>query len=482
VTSTAALAAQRLAADLNQHDVDCQAYSTAGLHAAITTSRVQLGAETTVIHDEAALASTTEQLQLLEAVEDGGARLIEVGDPRQNQPVGAGGLWDQIRHAADEAGAHVQLTRNQRARDPADQRDQALFRRGEIEQAISGYDSRDRVHLHLEQQRAEDQALDVAHADRADGKTTIVIAQTSNDHLDELNARAQAIRRQHGELGDDSVAVPGRPYRLHAGHDIQIRHTVQDPEQGPPRNGTTAQITDVNPRTGDLELRTTDGSELRLDQQQAAAADLRLAYVQHPFPAQGQTTDTTHVIVDDHTTREGSYVALTRARDHTHIYAANTTDETADLDPVRTLADRMSHTEPDVPSIQTPMAHENTITTDHTIDHAGPVQRPFRPVNPPERDTGHGHPQIDAAARGERAEHRDHPEPSEPRTPAPPRTVTDTRSLNNSDTEHPEIDQELAEIADRSPGRTWPRTRNRERASLQRDNALGHDHSVGWEP
>jgi hypothetical protein len=36
------------------------------------------------------------------------------------------------------------------------------------------------------------------------------------------------------------------------------------------------------------------------------------------------------------------------------------------------LADRMSHTEPDVPSIHTPLAHENTIATDHTIDHTTP--------------------------------------------------------------------------------------------------------------
>jgi len=56
VTSTAALAAQRLAGDLADQGVDCQTYSTAGLHAAVSSGRLQLGPETTVIHDEAALA------------------------------------------------------------------------------------------------------------------------------------------------------------------------------------------------------------------------------------------------------------------------------------------------------------------------------------------------------------------------------------------------------------------------------------------
>ncbi len=74
VTSTAALAAERLATELAEHGVDCAAYSTAGLHAAINHGRVELGPDTTVIHDEAALASTREQLRLLRAVETSGAQ------------------------------------------------------------------------------------------------------------------------------------------------------------------------------------------------------------------------------------------------------------------------------------------------------------------------------------------------------------------------------------------------------------------------
>ena len=205
VTSTAAVAAERLATELTDHGGTCEAYSTAALHAAITHDRVELSQRTTIIHDEAALASTREQLDLLSAVETSGARMIAVGDPEQNQPVGAGGLWSHIEHTTRTAGAHVELTHNQRARHPADRRDQALFRDGRIEQAIRGYAARDHIHLHSDPRRVEDQALDAAHADRSRGLNTMVIAQTSNDHLDQLNARAQAIRHQAGQLGADSV-------------------------------------------------------------------------------------------------------------------------------------------------------------------------------------------------------------------------------------------------------------------------------------
>ncbi len=367
VTSTAALAAESLATELNNRGVTTTAYSTAGLATAIRAGRLDLTPQTTVIHDEAALASTREQHDLLSAIESSGARLILVGDPQQNQPVGAGGLWEQIETTTRHAEAHVQLTRNQRAQDPADRQDQALFRDGQIELAIRGYAARDRIHLDPEQRRVEDQALDAAHADRAHGKSTIVIAQTSNERLDELNARAQAIRHQHGELGDESLELPGRPYQLHAGDYVQLRHTIEHPDHGQLRNGTAAEVTHINPGSGELELRLAQGSQLQLSQRQIIDADLRLAYVQHPFPAQGHTTDTAHVIIAGNATHEGTYVALTRARQQTHIYAAHTADLESDIR-LRELAERVSRSEPEIPSIQSPLAHEGQIR--ETVERA----------------------------------------------------------------------------------------------------------------
>jgi conjugative relaxase-like TrwC/TraI family protein len=365
VTSTAALAAQRLADDLQAAGVTANASSTAALHAALSTGRAGLGPHTTVIHDEAALASTRDQHRLLTAVQAGGARLIEVGDPEQSRPVGAAGLWPTIERAAHASGSRVELTRNVRAHDPEDRRDQQHFREGEIDQALRGYQERGRVTWSDEPRRAEDRALEAAEADRQAGRRTLVIAQTSNEQLDALNARAQAIRHHAGHLGDDTLSVPGRPYGLRAGDPVQIRRTFTHPGYPEPiRNGTVAEVSRVDGATGQLELQAGDGRRLELDREQLAAPDIRLAYVQHPFPAQGQTTDTTHLIVSEHATREGSYVALSRARERTDIYAnLEQAAESDERDPFATLAERMSRTEPDIPSIDYPLAHENRIAT-----------------------------------------------------------------------------------------------------------------------
>jgi ATP-dependent exoDNAse (exonuclease V) alpha subunit len=439
VTSTAALAAQRLASELAENGITCQAFSTAGLDAAITDERTELTPASTLIHDEAALASTREQIRLLREIEASGARLIAVGDPRQNQPVGAGGLWTKIEHTTRTARAHVELTQNQRARDPADRRDQARFRAGKAEMAIRGYAARDRVHLHPDQQRAEDQALDAAHTDRTNRLVTIVIAQTSNEHLDELNARAQAIRQQHGQLGEDSVPVPGRPYELHEGDHVQVRHNIRH-DHGQLRNGTTAIVSSVDPRTGAVDLRLANGTELRLHEPEIAHADLRLAYVQHPFPAQGQTTDTTHLIVTANAIREGTYVALTRARNDTHIYSPDQPDRPADLDRLQQLADRISRTEPELPSIHTPLAHETathttlqTTTRDRQLD-----QTDGELAHTAEPDTRSTEPLADVsgADTGDRAQNADRAEEQATRT-------WPTKPVRDLDTPQRLLDQEL---------------------------------------
>jgi hypothetical protein len=470
VTSTAALAAERLARELADNGADCHAYSTAALASAINNDRVVLTPQTTVIHDEAALASTREQLDLLTAVEISGARLIAVGDPQQNQPVGAGGLWQHIENAARDADAHAELTHNQRARDPGDRRDQALFRHGHAERAIRGYAARARVHFHHHTQRAEDHALDAAHRDRAEGKTTTVIAQTSNDHLDALNARAQAIRHQAGQLGDDSLPVPGRPYELRHGDQVQIRHTIQHPEHGAVRNGTAAQITDINTNTAVLELRLADGTDLRLTESQIADADLRLAYAQHPFPAQGQTTDTTHLIIGEHATREGTYVGLTRAHQTTSIYAADAPDPAPDDDRLQNLADHVSRAEPDVPSIRIPLTPG------------------------PELDTG---PRLETTTPGASFTITGQPRPIAQASAADPRPVAASIDTNRDTHTTPEriaaaaTDFVPRATPDRTPGgrlteeedaRRRPRARDGEPITRTDDLDRDRDRPIGFEP
>jgi conjugative relaxase-like TrwC/TraI family protein len=366
VTSTGALAAQRLAGELRASGVHANGYSTAALQANVEHGRLQLDPETTVIHDEAALASTREQRWILAAIHAARGRLILVGDPCQSRPVGAGGLWAHIAHAASGQAAHLELKEIRRTQDPHDRRDQALWRAGHHARALAGYDRRGRITITPSDLEAEDAALDAADTDRRAGHHVLVVCETSNDHLDQLNARAQAIRHQHGELGAHRLPITGRPYALHTGDIIQIRAPIAHPRLGRIANGTLGEVQRVHPDARHATITLNDGRTAHWTPGDLERADMRLAYVQHPFPAQGATADTTHLIAGPHATQQGTYVALTRAREQTRIY---TSHHQPDLDAsverstmIDALNDRLARTEPETPSLNTPLGHERRVT------------------------------------------------------------------------------------------------------------------------
>ncbi len=366
VTSTGAQAAERLTAELSEAGVAAQGYSTRALEAAVARGAVTLGPEVTVVHDEAALASTREQAWLLRAAAGSGARVIEVGDPRQSGAVGAGGLWPQIEQAARQAEGLVELSRIVRAKDAADRRDQARWRAGEHERALAGFARRGRVLIADTQPQAEDRALEAAHSDRQAGKTALVVVQTSNEVLDELNARAQALRAQDGLLGGEpAVPLAGRPYGLRAGDELVLRAASRHPELGAVRNGTRGEVIDVADDGQSATVRLSDGRQASWERGQLDAASARLAYVSHTFPTQGQTVDRAHVIAARLADSNGTYVALTRARERTHLYAsAERLDQPAgegagDLEAqLASLAEQLGRSEPELPSIAVALAHE----------------------------------------------------------------------------------------------------------------------------
>jgi len=389
VTSTGAQAAERLAAEFSQAGLSGVAgYSTMALQAAVARGAVTLSPEVTVIHDEAALASTREQAWLLQAAAGSGARVIEVGDPRQSQAVGAGGLWPAIEAAASNQGGLVELSRIVRAKDAADRRDQAKWRAGEHDQALQGYAARGRVVIEETQRQAEDQAIDAAHEDRREGKTALVVVQTSNEALDGLNARAQALRAQDGELGEQEVALAGRPYGLRSGDEIVLRAASVHPQLGAVRNGSRGTVLNVAEDEQAATVQLGDGRQAGFDRAQLDAASVRLGYVSHTFPAQGQTVDRAHVIAGEHSDANGTYVALTRARESTRLYASaeqlSPGDEHHPSQPDRralleALADRLGRTEVEAPSIAVALAHEQAVEREHAREREPDVDVDERP-------------------------------------------------------------------------------------------------------
>ncbi len=354
VTSTGGQAAERLASDLRAAGVPAEALSTRALEAACHTGSLRLGPDTTVIHDECALAATDEQRFLFSACLDGGARLVEVGDSQQSTPVAAGGLIEHVERLAADAGVFVALERIVRSRDEADREMQRALRVGDTGAAVESLEMRERLTLATTKAEAADRAVDLWEAHRHHPDGALVICEGSNDLVDELNARLQAVRSEHDELDPNAIALRGRPYDLHVGDQVVIRAQFHDTEHGTIRNGERATITSIDEGRALLSL--SDDRDLELAADRLKEADVRLAYAQHAHPAQGVTTGVAIDLFTALSTRRGQYVALTRGRDQHHLVTSCEDLQVDHTEPRATalaaLAAHLRRDEPEIPSIE----------------------------------------------------------------------------------------------------------------------------------
>ncbi|MDQ2759031.1 MAG: hypothetical protein M3Y17_00985 [Actinomycetota bacterium] len=88
------------------------------------------------------------------------------------------------------------------------------------------------------------------------------------------------------------------------------------------------------------------------------------------------------MIAGEHSDSNGTYVALTRARERTHLYASAERLDVEDEhgggreDRLARLAERLARSEPEVPSIAIALAHEQVVEHEHARESDPPPRRP----------------------------------------------------------------------------------------------------------
>ncbi len=178
-----------------------------------------------------------------------------------------------------------------------------------------------------------------------------LIADASNIEIDRLNARAQHLRTERGELGADEVPLPNQHYGLRKG-DL-VAFTAQHRPPGQPRveNGARGEVTAVHGQGLSVTL---DGSERRLDLTGEDLESLRLGYAQHVYRQQGATVERSVVVTGGwQTSRESAYVQASRARKGTEFFLAREELGADGLDDRRIdrLAEKMRASRAHTPSL-----------------------------------------------------------------------------------------------------------------------------------
>ena len=275
----------------------------------------QLPAETTLIVDEAGMLGTGDLHRLTVLAETQRWRLILVGDPRQLQAVGRGGMFNEL---ATNSRTH-QLETIHRFNQPWEAAASLQLRAGDPS-VLDVYEARNRI-----VPGSLDQHLDTITRLYSDSLTTghtMAITTTTNDHVRLVN---QAIQQQLIGRGvvDPRVSTSGADgQRLHVGDQVATRANNRQLKTSTGdivRNRELWTITTIDP-AGDIGARKLGSNETVTLPARYVAEHVHLGYAATEHGNQSDTRHASLTLVTSTTTGRGLYVAMTRGRETNMAY------------------------------------------------------------------------------------------------------------------------------------------------------------------
>jgi len=311
---------------------------------------LRLGESTTVLFDEAGMADTRRLDALSEVLERSAAKLVLIGDERQLPAIGAGGLFERLSRVAPTA----RLSQVLRTNDPEERAAWADLRAGRAERAMAHYQARGQLHLADTREQALEEAVKqwAGLTERGGVYDVALMSDASTAEIDRMNARAQHLRAERGELGDGEIELSDVSYGLREGDRVAFIAQHRPIQERRVENGTRGQITDVDVDRQQVSVLTDGGREVIVGGEHLS--NLRLAYAQHLYRQQGATVQRAVVVTGGwQTSQEGAYVQASRARDGTdwHVAREDLGTEGVDADRVGRLAEMMRASRAQRPSL-----------------------------------------------------------------------------------------------------------------------------------
>ena len=325
---------------------------------ALNNRRARWDSRTVVMVDEAAMVDTRLMAMLTAHAYHSGAKLILIGDDRQLASIDRGGMFSALKERYGATG----LTSVRRQTKNDDRRATELMAEGNFHDALARYEAKGAIHwtdtptearAALVRQWAADTAADPE-------RSRFVFAYT-NDDVDQLNRELRRVREARGELG------PSRSFDTkHGRHEFAAGDRLQF-------TGTDKWLSIYNGNAGVIESIDNHGITVRLDGKAGrkitfdseAFIAFRHGYAGTIYKGQGRTIDQTYLLHSEHWRSAASYVALSRHREKTELFAAR--ESARDL---RQLARQMARLEERRAASQ--------------FFHGGEQAGPVRPLTPAE--------------------------------------------------------------------------------------------------
>ncbi len=272
-----------------------------------------------LVIDEAGMVDSARLARLIDHAEQAQAKLVLVGDPEQLGEIEAGGLFRAIAERTDP----VHLDEVIRHEHKVDREATKLIRKGEGGDALGLYVSKERVTVAPNSDAMRAAMVADWHEAYERGEDAVMIAKRNRD-VERLNATAREIRRQEEKLGAEEIEVGDACFA--AGDQVITR--VND-RQAEIYNRERWQVAEVDAAQRRVVLDGIDQArrvEVEADylartNRYSDAPALEHAYAVTTYSAQGTTADQAFVMVDPSMDKQELYVAASRSREETFLYA-----------------------------------------------------------------------------------------------------------------------------------------------------------------
>jgi conjugative relaxase-like TrwC/TraI family protein len=276
-----------------------------------------LGSGSVLLVDEAGMVDSASIARLIERAQAADAKLVLIGDHQQLPEIEAGGLFRALAQRTDP----IHLTEVIRHRYDTDREGAKLIREGEGRKALALYESRQRVTIAADAEARRQAMVADWWQSFSRGEDAVMVAKR-NAEVAELNEHARAAMKEAGRLKGEEIAVGDA--RFAAGDQVITR--VND-HQAAIYNRERWEVTEVNATERTVTLRGIDQERtVQLDAAYLArtnrdAPALQHAYAVTTYSAQGTTVDRAFIAADPSMDKQELYVAASRAREETRIYA-----------------------------------------------------------------------------------------------------------------------------------------------------------------
>ena len=277
-------------------------------------NRLALTDRHVLVLDEAGMASDRDVAFLLDRARLAGAKVVLVGDDRQLGAIGPGGAMGALveRHG----GAVHSLDQNVRQLDERERGALVELRAGDVEKAVEFYLSSGRVVIEPSRSGALGELAERWARDVDLGKDVAMFAWR-RANVAELNRLARELMVARGRVIGPELEAPGGS-RYAAGDRIV---TLAPGGRGEVVTSERAVVLAVDLERQRLTAQMDDGRRQAFEHHEAGAARLAHGYATTVHRSQGATCDLAHVY-EDSGGRELAYVAMSRAREQTHLYLA----------------------------------------------------------------------------------------------------------------------------------------------------------------